>query len=194
MPGRQQGQWTLKERIIAEIRHDPKKTVVLSVLFLVAGFLVLRQLSGGSPEEASARTPKVRRVQSNQPSPAVSVESERDRQARNLRREYLEAMDREIRRDLFVVDVERFCPVDGDKPKPVELTPEQREQLRRKKITEAAGRLVVESTMVGASPTAMINGRIYRVGDRVDGFEIQAIGPRSCTVEKDDVRVVLQMK
>ena len=48
--------------------------------------------------------------------------------------------------------------------------------------------------MIGGTPSAVINGRVMRVGDYIEGFKVIAIHPRSCDVKKRGVEVSLDMK
>jgi hypothetical protein len=46
-------------------------------------------------------------------------------------------------------------------------------------------------TFLGSHPLAIMNGVMYRTGDRIDGFILLQIGPREVVLEKDGVQVVL---
>ena len=200
MPGPTQKQWTWQERLIAELRHDKKKAVLLGVLAIVAGVLILQQLAGASPAETSASVTPV------QPSASSSAASSDEvlasaaharalTDAARRRNEYLQAMDRRIERDLFVPNSQYFSPrQEVDAKEPVGESPELVEQERRNAIRMQAKALTLQSTIVGSVPTAVINGHVLRKGDWVGGFEVTGVQPRSCTVRKDDVSVVLKME
>ena len=53
---------------------------------------------------------------------------------------------------------------------------------------------MLQSTMVGASSIANINGKILRVGESFSGFEIVDITSHSCLVRKRNVTAVLEIK
>jgi len=39
----------------------------------------------------------------------------------------------------------------------------------------------------------MINGRLLRIGEEINGFVVEEITPRSCTVSKAEVKILLEM-
>ena len=53
--------------------------------------------------------------------------------------------------------------------------------------------LRLETTVMGTNPTAMINGRVLRVGDSINGFTVTAIAPQACKVCRDGAEFVLAM-
>jgi hypothetical protein len=71
---------------------------------------------------------------------------------------------------------------------PAEPGPEERERA----IRTSAKNLAVGSILVGG-PRAMavINGRIYEIGDTVAGFRVGAIEPSRVLVDRDGVTVEL---
>lgn len=200
MPGPTQNQWTWQERLIAELKHDKKKAVLLGVLAIVAGVLILQQLAGASPAESRASVTPVGPTASgpDASSTELSASGARARaltDAARRRNEYLQTMDRRIERDLFIPNSRYFAPrQEVDAKEPVGKTPEMIEQERRSAIRMQAKALTLQSTIVGSVPTAVINGLVLRKGDWVGGFEVTGVQPRSCTVRKDDVSVILKME
>ena len=57
-----------------------------------------------------------------------------------------------------------------------------------------AAKLRLESLMAGKSPLAVINGRVLRIGDEMEGFLIESINRQSVTLRRDELRVELKMK
>lgn len=133
------------------------------------------------------------------------------------REEYLASLDRTIARDLFRPNPELFPPSGDDRGagganagKAQDDQPgwfqqvwdwvEQARQARRDEIARAeavraqAGALVLQSTMVGPSATALINGQVLQKSDWIDGFRVKSIASDTCVVSKDGVDVVLRMK
>jgi hypothetical protein len=72
---------------------------------------------------------------------------------------------------------------------------EERERRHRKsaEVREAAASLMLQSTVVGNSPLAVINGEIVRVGDRVESFLVVGIEARRVIVRKDGITVTLPL-
>ncbi|HAU37238.1 MAG TPA: hypothetical protein DCX07_05925, partial [Phycisphaerales bacterium] len=69
----------------------------------------------------------------------------------------------------------------------------QREQ-EVQAIHAQARALNLQSTMLGAVPTALLNDRVLRVGEWVNGFRVAEIGASWCVVEKSGVQIRLMMK
>ena len=53
-------------------------------------------------------------------------------------------------------------------------------------------RIHLKATVLGERPLAMTNGRVYRVGEVVEGFKIVEIEKNQMTVERDGTRVVIK--
>jgi len=58
---------------------------------------------------------------------------------------------------------------------------------------EAADSIPLTATVVGEKPIAMINGRIYRVGEFVAGFRIAEIHARRIVVERSNQRFTIDV-
>jgi hypothetical protein len=54
---------------------------------------------------------------------------------------------------------------------------------------EARGTIVLDATMLGSDPTALINGRQCRVGNVVRGFTVKKIAADHVVIERDGVRL-----
>jgi hypothetical protein len=52
---------------------------------------------------------------------------------------------------------------------------------------------VLQSTFIGSTPTAVVNGRVLRVGESINGFKVVEITARACVVEQGEVKVRLEM-
>ncbi len=133
------------------------------------------------------------------------------------REEYLTSLDRTITRDLFRPSPELFPPSGDDRGasrrsaedtrggqpswfRQVRSWVEQAGQARRDEAARAeavraqAAALELQSTMVGPSSSALINGHVLRKSAWINGFRVKSIGSDSCVVTKDGVDVVLHMK
>ena len=139
------------------------------------------------------------------------------RDAATRREEYLARLDRAITRDLFKPSPELFPPSADDRgasrPRTEDATGSQPswfrqvegwieqarqarsdEAAREKAIRAQAAALELQSTMVGPSASALINGHVLRRSAWINGFRVKSIGSDSCVVTKDGVDVVLRMK
>lgn len=56
----------------------------------------------------------------------------------------------------------------------------------------AREKIHLKGTVLGERPLAMMNGRVYRVGEVVEGFKIVEIVTNQITVERSGTRVVLK--
>jgi hypothetical protein len=57
---------------------------------------------------------------------------------------------------------------------------------------EARGTIVLEATMLGTVPTALINGRRCRVGEVVKGFTLKRIAADHVVIERDGVQLLVR--
>lgn len=208
--------WT--SRLKAEIKRDKKKTVILAALLIVAG------IAGGRMLVSSRGPRQARAAEAGAAGPAATAETPsllRTDQAKagrlsDAEREaYLSGMDRRIARDLFRPRLEYFALQGGTnfetilvsvEEEPTELFGQigrwvaQKHQAQRELqgrvtvIGAQAQALSLESTMLGASPTAIINGQVLRKGEWVSGFRVERIQSDACVVSKDGVEVELHMK
>jgi hypothetical protein len=67
------------------------------------------------------------------------------------------------------------------------------EQQRREALIALARQLRLQSVIQGATPRIVINGRVLRVGDSIDGFEIASFNDRSAKVTRDGLTFTLNM-
>lgn len=114
---------------------------------------------------------------------------------------YLDSLAGPVR-NIFAAPKELLSqPVQPDEvravaPKSQSDTPEDAldEQRRQVESIEAqAGRLRLSSVIVGASPAAVLNGRVVREGDQIEGFVLERVLKRSVILVKDQVRVEVKM-
>ena len=115
-------------------------------------------------------------------------------------------MDRTIVRDLFRPSAEFFGA--GGRLQPQETgwcadveqwlaqqqTGQGEEAARAKAVCAGAQALSLQSTMLGAAPTALINGSVLREGQWINGFRLKYITSNAVLVTKDGVDVELRMK
>jgi len=90
-----------------------------------------------------------------------------------------------------------FFPPEEPPPAPkAKATPgaDARKQAEAKAVAAQARALTLQSTVVSATPTAIINGRVLRAGEWINGFQVTHITSHTCTLEKKGISVVLEMK
>lgn len=207
-------------RLKAELKRDRKKAVLLFALLAVGFVIVARQLM---QDQRSGRRGAVRSAAANsseQPDQQDPGRTERlrlryDQVRQAERQKYIAEMDRGITRDLFSPNPEFFpAPYSGTDPKVTIIDPQaeggwfggiggwirQKQQARREEVARVAiiraqaQALSLQSTMLGPSPTALVNGQVLRQGEVIQGFRLQRVDSDSCVVSKDGVDVLLRMK
>ncbi len=196
-----------KQRLTAEMKRDKKKTALLAILCIVAGIVIGRVIiKQFSPSKANAagKSSAATAAPSDSASKIISPPAESsDDQGDNSKklREYIARLDTKVSRDIFLPDESVFPPRVEKKIEPPSVKlenegPSEEEKLEaRKKIVLAqAQALTLQSTIVSATPTAMINDRVLRKGDTISGFEVVEITPRTCSLMKDEITVILGMK
>ena len=184
-----------RTRMAMELRRDKKKTAILVVLALVSAVLGGRMIAGrlgpskASASQRAAPTAKVAVTALNTSVAPGSVPfgaSARDR--------YIAKIKPGIARDLFRFNARSFRRIrQADTPKSPTTQPakidKDAERKKRVKAVEAAVRarankeLTVQSTIVGASPMAIINGQLLRMNGNIGKFKLVAVSTHGCEVE-----------
>lgn len=67
------------------------------------------------------------------------------------------------------------------------------EQVRRRELEEMAKNFRLQSVIQGAVPIVVINGKVLRVGETIEGFEVTALGTRSARVTREGLTFILTM-
>ncbi len=182
-------------RLSMELRRDKKKTAILAALVLVGAVMGGRMLVGGSPSRASAKQ-RAAPTAKISPTPLAILGTGASSEGSACDK-YIAAIKPGITRDLFRLTPELFPLTEPtrvvDKPKPTTRPVKPDKDALKKKRTEtvkagvrsqARRQLNVQSTIVGDSPMAIINGKLLRIGDQIAGFTLVAVGSRTCEVQK----------
>lgn len=203
---------TFVENVVKQAKADPKKAGILAVLGVVMIVLWVRLVGGsGGPTPASANTTGFRADGSSiavpdnlrgpgKPSPTLASLLEWHRKPTSPL----------LSRNLFVVNYD-FFPQDGSKPAPLRLhqgdgfwdqvaksmTARADQKKEREVLVEnlrlQAAQLKVQSTVMGASPKALINGELVGVGGVVASFRVAKIEPRKIVVEREGIKLELRL-
>ena len=183
-----------RTRMAMELRRDKKKTAILVALVLVCAVLGGRLIAGRlGPSKASGSqgvvpTAKVVTASQNTSGAPGSVPF-----GASARDKYIANIKPGITRDLFRFKTTSFRKVRQiDTPKVPTTQPAKRDKVaeNKKRIAgirdgvraRAEKQLIVQSTIVGGSPMAIINGRLLRMGDSIGGFKLVAVSTRGCEV------------
>ena len=188
------------QRLKTELGRDKKKTIMLTLLALVAVVMAARFLRPkGGPATARAETAAI--VDSQVRDAKELVRSV----ARGLRihesDEYIKHIDHAITRDLFAFNQDHFTPLftapvetpDEDTPAPVVETIRPPEIDWQEIITRQSRALALQSTINSDIPIVVINGRVLGLGDVIDGFKVVRIDAGQCLLEKKGIKITLKM-
>lgn len=107
----------------------------------------------------------------------------------------VELSDR-LSRDLFAFRHNHYKPLPAEDIGRGGVQPGQGvvdEQVRRRELEELAKSLRLQSVIRGDVPMVVINGRVLRVGDRIEGFEVAGFGRRWARVTREDQTFTLTM-
>ena len=192
----------LKSRLAAELGRDKKKTVVLTIVMIIAVVLVYTKLiKKKTPKTAVAAevSTVVAEPDMTATTPLVVV-VDRDPVAAA----YLKTLSRNIDQDLFQFKSEFFAPVVEELPEepvvPEDLSQDPSPELTAAEkinwaavIVKQAKDLRLDSLIVSEEPVAIINGTFVGVGDTIEGFVVVEIVSGKCIVSKRGIRIALRI-
>jgi hypothetical protein len=213
MPARQPR--SLWDKILTAVRNDPQKAGILTVLVSILLVLQIRlQMSerDAGPAHAAANTAP---DGADNPPAFGAVGPETHASARPLdsaaaMRAWMESPSAPLTRNLFEVELERF-PHDGSavpmankdavgfwdelaKSMTFRADVKRERQILMENLARQASQLRLQSTIMGASPKAVIDGGLVGEGDVVASFRVLRIEPRRITVEREGIKLEIQMK
>lgn len=189
------------ERMKKQLLADKKKLGILVMLAFVGLLMWGRLLMTDVPRTATAK-----------PKPAATTPADRSTtttpmsKASSVTRRMPEvAVDLSglVTRDLFAFHGRGYPPVadSGETghgtnrvtPTKLVLDPADKAKEREKAIRAEAADLRVQSTILGAQPRALINGQLLAPGEAIQGFKLSEVRPRSVTLTKESIEIVLEM-
>ena len=187
------------DRLKSELLRDKKKAVILGVLVLVGAILGVRAIcvsAGSSPanaEGAVATSGAMPGVASDGSAAAAAPGAPNPRNLRDVRARGT------ITRDLFTPKLDGFPLVQQPKPTPVVTVattqPVDAEEIRAAGIRDAAGGLLLQSTIISSGvPKAIINGQVVGLKDVIQGFEVVEVTAGACVVQQAGVRISLEIR
>ena len=192
----------LKDRFLAEVRRDPKRASILGVLtavLLVMGVRMMTKYAGSPSSAAAASARKSMTDGLSLRRPSAGTDSTSNAALSSTNGEEFAFVTAPVTRDIFTPDKEYFpFQTKGRTPdkKAVSakvLDPNAQARILRDQVQAQARVLSLQTTMVGTVSTAMINGQVCRIGQEIAGFRVVEISSKSCVLEKDGVRIRLQM-
>ena len=191
----------MKKRLVAEMARDKKKAGILITLAVVAIFFVGKLLFKSAPAGATAAP--VAAATGNQPgTPGMGSFYAPSGKGGKTGASKRKKGDNEITRDIFKPNSAVFplalkkTPANEKVSLHADAQSERNDELKRKRllVEKEALTLQLESTITGRVPIAIINGTVLGRGGVVKGFRVVEIGSQACVVEKNGVRLTLNMR
>jgi hypothetical protein len=185
----------------AAVRREPKKTIALgvliTVLIVISGWELMRR-SGPARATAAVVRPTADLADGTASPAGAPGTGTPQRDAGNTAADAAGSGGKlAVDRDLFTPDPTYFAPRRKSKPAAVKRVDDSIaiREAQEQAVRAQARALTLQSTIVGGVnvPTAIINGEVLRVGDAINGFRVVEIASRSCTVEKTNLRITLEM-
>jgi hypothetical protein len=187
----------IRRRVVFELRKDKRKTAVALGLALLVAVLGLKLVVSGPRTSRAAEASDPVAVL---PDETVIREAARmySRPSKaSAKAEYIQGIDRDIQRDIFRPKLEAFSlegPVQATDTAVETPEGQEVEEHRRRRVEGEAQALRLQSTVVSATSTAIINGKVLTEGETINGFRVVEIKPHACLIEKEGVRIRLRMR
>jgi hypothetical protein len=200
-------------KLLRQAKADPKKAAVLATLLVVMAIMWARLVGGGSagPSRATASVTSAARAGGSAGAAKPNDPRSAPKAASSLAslQEWARRPIAPLSRNLFVVNYD-FFPQDGSKPAPLrapqgdgfwdQLAKSMMSRADQKKEREVlvenlrlqAAQLKVQSTVMGASPKALVNGELVGVGDVVASFRVSRIEARRIVVERAGIKLEIR--
>jgi hypothetical protein len=196
------------DKLVAQAKADPRKASILAVLSVIMVFSWYRMAGGDAASGPARATASVTPVPAGGSLLPDNLRTPTNNSA--TVQALLEWQRRPIAplsRNLFVINYD-FFPQDGSTPTaPVRvqhgdgfwdhiaksMTARADQKREREVLVEnlksQALQLKLQSTVLGASPRALVNGQLVRVGDVVASFRVTKIEARRIVVEREGIKL-----
>jgi hypothetical protein len=176
---------------------EKKKLLVLGGMVAVGLLLWGRLLIQQVPRTAVADNPQVAQGETNGDAPAEAGETLAAAPVKPVQRVSVE-LPTTLSRDLFTLDAGRYTRVPQEEPvfQPVveKSAPQSTDDNRTRVTTPTqAVSLVLQTTILGESPRAMINGQVLKPGQKIGGYTLRRVMPRQVILEMNGVELRLEM-
>jgi len=204
----------LTDLLPASVRREKKKAAVLGLLVTAMTIIGVAQLWPRKLSTSIAASPSSSAVAGESKKKPKSSSAENPRV--HLLNEWMEKPVRVPSRNVFAVDYDRY-PSTGRKSNHLPSSGietiwdriakseskradeiEQR-RIRQGQLLQMAQRLKLQTTLIkpGATSQAMVNGRLVRVGERLEvdemTFTVVSIDGRQVIVEREGVKIALSL-
>lgn len=206
------------ERLKTLIRQDPKKSGVLLVLALVLGGMWARALLGGKPATAQATANQAVATASSRQGNETPIARNSPDPATARVMAWLSGPAPSAPRNMFALRQEYFrrdnAPAAKEKGSTNRIwesleksiargaDDRKRQAILLENLQREAARLRLQTTVMGAKPSALIDGRLVHEGDVVAAgsgqtriaFRVLTIEARRVVIEHEGIRLDLTMR
>jgi hypothetical protein len=202
---------SLYAKLVRAAQADPKKATVLAVLVLVMGVMWVRLLGGSSagPANAAASMSGARGGGGGAMASAPARRAGSRVNAALAMAEWASKPLSPLSRNLFTINYD-FFPQDGSKApalrvpqgdgfwdqlaKSMTARADQRKEheVLVENLRLQAAQLKVQSTVMGPTPRALVNGELLGVGDVVASFRVERIEARRIVVEREGIKLEIR--
>lgn len=206
---------TLWARLLGAVRRDPHKagilTALVAILLVLQVRLQMNRGEGPSQASAAAEQPDNARASARADGTGVSG-SINSQDSSDAMRQWLSEPSAPLARNIFAVDLDHY-PQDGSN-RPVQIVPVKNQgfwdelaksmafradarkerQILMENLQQQANQLRLQSTLMTTPPKAVIDGEMVGEGDVVASFRVLKIEPRRIEVEREGIKLEIQMK
>lgn len=201
----------------AAVRNDPKKSAILAALGIVMASIGLKQfVFTGSARTASAASALTAATDPAAPATSLSVAQRRESPVVGWLVEPIKTLDRnlfEFKSEFYprstesiattarVIEDELFWDQLA-KSLSARADSKKQRQIRVDNLQQAAGKLKVQSTIMGPNPRAMVDGKMTRLGGMVEAdagsgssvtFKVVKVEARRLVIERDGLQFEVPM-
>ena len=186
------------EKIRSVISHDPKRNGLLAGLGIIMLVLWGRLLLNGP---ASATASLIRRSVAAISEPPIPTSHA---STSNPVLDWLGKPRGIVDRNLFAIHLDYYARADDRKSiadgnddatttPTAEADQKREQQILLENLQTQAAKLKLQTTLMGDTPRAMVNGQLVQAGDAVEGFKVVKIEARQIVVQQDGVTLEISM-
>lgn len=200
---------SITARLVELLKRDPKRTAILAVLVAVLGGMWAKMLLKGSGVPATASAASTLSAPVGVGPGSVKHNPRTDMSFDALER-WATGPVAPVTRNLFVIQREFYPMVGGRSPQGVrreddsfwamlEKSMSDQADQRQKRENQIANykaeaaRLGLQSIVMGPTPRALINGEFVGEGSVIASFRVVKIEARRIIVEREGIRLEIQM-
>jgi len=202
---------TSQNKLMDLLQKDPKKAAVLGVLALLLGGMWARMAMTGQTQPQRASASVANPAASSKKKPASSFGKTTSANTADALQEWLGKPINPVSRNLFAIRMDHFPLAAGTSgsesattqqtfwealAKSVNTRADQMEKRQNliQNLTDQASQMELQSIVMGAKPKALVDGELVGEGDVVASFRVLKIESRRIIVEREGIRLEIQMK